>query len=132
MGTGAAEIDLGKLRACLRTLRDEEVFLMLDDAIELLELIDDCGHEVLFFADEGGSWLVGVDWGQVLPVWIRALSASTDAKGFAIAVVDRHRRLPPDARADFLGLAESLATPVQAAALAEWIAAETRDSRGDR
>lgn len=61
----------------------------------LQELIDDCGHEVLFFADEGGSWLVGVGWGQVLPVWIRVLSASTDAKGFATAVVDRHRRLPP-------------------------------------
>jgi len=233
MGTGAAEIDLGKLRACLRTLRDEEVFLMLDDAIEqlspenlekvvrqyldperlrldgvtigparlaasvrafadatragdfyesfdvnsknytklsrgtlawistfrrlidrcvaavekepasevldsmgvllgLLELIDDSGQEVLFFADEGGSWLVGVDWGQVLPVWIRVLSASTDAKGFVIAVVERHRRLPPQAHAGFLELAEALAKPQQAAALVERISVETRDSRGER
>lgn len=233
MGTDAAEIDLGKLRACLRTLRDEDVFLMLDDAMEqispenlekvvrpyldperlrldgatigparlaasvqafadatragdfyesfdvnsknctklsrgtlawistfrrlidrcvaavekepasevldalgvllgLLELIDDCGHEVLFFADEGGSWLVGVDWGQVLPVWIRVLSASTDAEEFATAVVDRHRRLPAQARTGFHALAESLATPVQAAALADRVAVETRDSIGDR
>lgn len=29
-------IDLGRLRSCLRTLRDEDVFLMLDDAIERL------------------------------------------------------------------------------------------------
>ena len=31
---------------------------------------------MIFFADEGGSWMVGVDWRQVLPAWFRVLSAT--------------------------------------------------------
>jgi hypothetical protein len=29
---------------------------------DLLRHIDDCEDDVIFFADEGGSWQVGVDW----------------------------------------------------------------------
>jgi len=225
-------IELGKLRGCLRTLRDEDVFLMLDDAIERLtaedleqvvspfldlerlrpsgamlgsadlidqvrafanesnagdyyesfdvasrnytklsrgtlawiatccRLFDRCVAEVgrgdasevlaamnvlfglvetiderddiLFFADEGGSWLVGIDWKQVLPAWIQLLAARSGAVEFAAAVVDRHGRLPPHARVGFLELAESMATPAQAAALAERIAANSRGGRVNR
>lgn len=56
-----AAIDRDKLRAAVRTLGHEDVFYMLDDAID-----------VIFFADEGGSWQVGVDWERVLPPWFRA------------------------------------------------------------
>lgn len=221
-------IDFRKLRECLRTLRDEDVFLMLDDAIERLspedleqvvrpfldlellrpsgaklgsaELIDqvrafanesnagdsyesfdvtsrnctklsrgtlawiatccrlfdqcvvsvgrgdasevlaamnvlfglvesiDERDDVLFFADEGGSWLVGIDWKQVLPAWIHLLTARSGAVEFAAAVVDRHGRLPSHARVGFLALAESMATPAQAAALA----ASSRGGRVNR
>jgi hypothetical protein len=29
--------------------------------------VDECNDDILFFADEGGSWQVGVDWENVLP-----------------------------------------------------------------
>lgn len=34
----------------------------------LLDHIDEGHDDVIFFADEGGSWEVGVDWSWVLPV----------------------------------------------------------------
>ncbi len=38
----------------------------------LLSKIDECTDDILFFADEGGSWQVGVDWENVLPSRVRA------------------------------------------------------------
>lgn len=43
----------------------------------LLSKIDECSDSILFFADEGGSWEIGVDWETVLPAWFRVPSAAT-------------------------------------------------------
>jgi len=40
----------------------------------LLRHIDECTDDILFFADEGGSWEVGVNWKKVLPAWFRVHS----------------------------------------------------------
>ena len=40
----------------------------MDILFGLLNHIDKGNDSVVFFADEGGSWQVGVDWAKVLPV----------------------------------------------------------------
>ena len=72
------------------------------EAIELilglLRYIDEGHDDVVFFADEGGSWQVGVDWPTVLPGWFVCLSRTTEPDEYARLVVkvvdefDRHDR----------------------------------------
>jgi hypothetical protein len=49
----------------------------------LLDHIDECLDDVIFFADEAGSWQVGVDWNKVLPSWFRVLSATAGPEEYA-------------------------------------------------
>ena len=49
----------------------------------LLDYIDEGNDDVIFFADEGGSWQVCVDWDRVLPPWFRVLSATADPNEYA-------------------------------------------------
>jgi hypothetical protein len=49
----------------------------------LLDYIDECHDDVIFFADEGGAWQVGVDWAKVLPAWFRVLSATSSPAEYA-------------------------------------------------
>ena len=65
------------VEACLRAERSGD----LETAAEGLELlvalmreIDRCERDIVFFADEAGSWQVGVLWDRVLPAWFRSLS----------------------------------------------------------
>lgn len=53
----------------------------------LLRHIDKGSDDVVFFADEGGSWQVGVRWETVLPAYFSALSATAEPKEYALAVV---------------------------------------------
>src|SRR5262249_24272214 len=39
-------------------------------------LIDEGHDDIVFFADEGGSWQVGIYWRKVFPPWFRCLSNS--------------------------------------------------------
>ena len=52
----------------------------------LLRRIDDDPDSVVFFADEGGSWQVGVDWHEVLPAYFRCLANGMAGEDFARAV----------------------------------------------
>jgi hypothetical protein len=54
----------------------------------LLRRLDRDPDSVLFFADEGGSWQVGVDWRAALPAYFRSLADGTPAEHFA-SEVDR-------------------------------------------
>jgi hypothetical protein len=56
--------------------------------LALLRRIDDDPDSVVFFADEAGSWQVGVDWRAVLPVYFRCLAEGTPAEEF-VREVDR-------------------------------------------
>jgi hypothetical protein len=59
----------------------------------LLNHIDECHDDVIFFADEGGSWQVGVDWARVFPVWFKVLSATAGPAEYAeriTALLSRH------------------------------------------
>ncbi len=56
--------------------------------IDLLREIDRFERDIVFFADEGGSWQVGVRWDRVLPAWFRSLSSAMDARGWAKTVAE--------------------------------------------
>jgi hypothetical protein len=49
----------------------------------LLRRIDEDPDSVVFFADEAGSWQVGVDWREVLPAYFRCLADETPGEDFA-------------------------------------------------
>ncbi len=52
----------------------------------LLRRIDEDPDSVVFFADEAGSWQVGVDWRQTLPAYFRCLAETASGDDFARAV----------------------------------------------
>jgi hypothetical protein len=49
----------------------------------LLRVIDKGNDDVLFFADEGGSWSVGVDWHKALPAYFLCLAQTASAAEYA-------------------------------------------------
>ena len=62
--------------ACTRSRGVELLFA-------LLRRIDEDPDSVVFFADEAGSWQVGVDWREVLPAYFECLADETPAEDFA-------------------------------------------------
>ncbi len=83
----------------------------------LLRCIDEDADDVVFFADEGGSWRVGVDWDKVLPAYFRCLSVTTTPEeyaGLVRIVTDFARHDAPK----HLSRARAAATKEQNAALA--------------
>jgi hypothetical protein len=84
----------------------------------LLDRVDKCLDDVVFFADEAGSWQVGVDWQGVLPAWFAVLATTAEPEEFARHVVERVRRHCSHKASELLAIAGTAATPAQRAALA--------------
>jgi hypothetical protein len=96
-----------------------EVREAMDILFGLLNHIDEGHDDVIFFADEGGSWQVGVDWAKVLPVWFRVLSATAEPEEYAkriTALLSCHYRYGRD---KMLVIARRTATTDQRKALRE-------------
>jgi hypothetical protein len=53
----------------------------------LLDRIDECREDIVFFADEAGAWQVGVRCEKVLPPWLKVLSATAEPEEFAQRIV---------------------------------------------
>lgn len=111
------------VEACLRAERAGD----LETAAEGLELliglmreIDRCERDIVFFADEAGSWQVGVLWDRVLPAWFRSLSAGMDPHEWAETVVDALNDFAGYQMPELLAAARDAGTPEQRAALAEY------------
>jgi hypothetical protein len=97
-----------------------EVRETMDILFDLLNHIDKGHDDVIFFADEGGSWQVGVDWDKVLPVWFKILSATAEPQEYAeriTALLSCHYRYGRD---KMLAIACRAATAHQREALAEF------------
>ncbi len=91
----------------------------IDILFALLDHIDKGHDDVIFFADEGGSWQVGVDWAKVLPVWFKVLSATAEPEEYAkriTALLSCHYDYGRD---KMLAIARRTATTHQRKALAE-------------
>ncbi len=90
----------------------------------LLRRIDEGEDDIVFFADEGGSWQVGVDWLKVLPAYFRCLSATADPEEYAqitnAMVKDFARHDAPK----YMSRARGAATRDQKAALARVVGAQ--------
>ena len=85
----------------------------------LLRRIDECNDDIIFFADEGGSWQVGVDWIKVLPAWFVCLSATAEPDQYARSVVELVDEFDESRREKHLSAARRAATPAQRKALRE-------------
>jgi hypothetical protein len=57
-----------------------------DLLFDLLRHIDEGHDDVIFFADEGGSYEVGVNWRSALPAYFQCLAENSSAERFAQAV----------------------------------------------
>ena len=79
----------------------------------LLNSLDDGTGEGIFFTEEGGSWMVGVDWENVLPAWFRVLAATVAPAEYAPRVEAIIRRHCPSEQAEMLVLARSVEMSVQ-------------------
>lgn len=79
------------IRQCIRAAKTapqlsvRETFELLFD---LLRQIDKGHDEIIFFADEGGSLDIGVNWRAVFPAYFRCLAETASAEVFA-QVVDQ-------------------------------------------
>ncbi len=83
----------------------------------LLREISRFERDILFFADEGGVWALGVNWREVLPAWFKCLTGAVES--------DEYARLVRSAVDDFakfdherlLEAARQIGTPEQERAL---------------
>jgi hypothetical protein len=96
-----------------------EVREAMDILFGLLNHIDECRDDIIFFADEGGSWQIGVDWARVLPAWFKVLSATAEPEEFAMRITSLLSHHYSYGRDKMLAIARRTATPHQRKALAE-------------
>jgi hypothetical protein len=97
--------DRGRVRTALETI------------FGLLRHIDEGCDDVIFFADEGGSWQVGVEWKTVFGAYFACLSRTAEPEEYArrvVTIIDEFEK--PD-RDKHLAVARRVATPAQRKAL---------------
>ena len=111
------------VEACLRAEQDGELETAAEGLgllIDLMREIDQCRDDIVFFADEAGSWQVGVLWDRVLPAWFRSLSPTTEAYEWAESVVDALNDFAGYQMDEILAAAREAGTAEQRDALAEY------------
>lgn len=109
--------------ACLRAEENRELETAAEGLgllIDLMREIDRCERDIVFFADEAGSWQVGVLWDRVLPAWFRSLSPTTEAYEWAETVVDALNDFAGYQMDESLAAAREAGTAEQRDALAEY------------
>src|SRR5216684_5743130 len=83
----------------------------------LLDHIDECHEDAIFFADEAGAWQVGVSWEKVLPPWFKVLSTTAAPDEYASRIVALLKHHYDYGSAKMLAVAGEVATPPQRQAL---------------
>ena len=94
-----------------------ELRTAFDLLIDLLRYIDEAHDDVIFFADEGGSWAVSVDWRRVMPAWLGCLSKTSAPSDYASRAIEVIDSLEGPSRDEHLSTAAAVATPEQVNAL---------------
>jgi hypothetical protein len=108
------------LERCLAQAKKEDpktVCQAFEIIFSLLSKIDEGNDDILFFADEGGSWQVGVDWENVLPAWFKVLSATAGPSEYAQRITTLLKRHHQYGQIKMLAAARKVATPAQRQAL---------------
>ena len=104
------------LDRCVVQAKEEDPAMVcqaFEVVFSLLDQIDACEDEILFFADEGGSGEVGVDWEKVLPAWFRVLSATAEPDEYAQRITEILNCHYAHGRVKMLAKARKIATPAQ-------------------
>ena len=74
--------EIGELfKACIDELPGSRA--EFESLFELVREIDNDPDSIVFFADEAGSWQLGIDWREVLPAYFVCLSATAHADEYA-------------------------------------------------
>jgi len=84
-----------------------------DLLFDLLRRIDRSPDDVIFFADEAGSWQVGVDWRAVLPAYFRCLADGTLEAEYVLEVDRAITDFVEHDRPRYLTAARRVADPEQ-------------------
>ena len=102
-GTRAWYFELNRLlNLCVTVVREgdkTEIRQAMEICFALLHHIDEGHDDVIFFADEGGSWQAGVDWDKVLAAYFRCISATSLPEEYAnsvICIVDEFQHFARD------------------------------------
>ena len=78
------------LNRCLQESSQEDhqqIRQAFDLLFNLLDEIDECRSDIIFFADEAGAWQVGVEWDEVLPCYFKVLAAVAQPSEYAEGVI---------------------------------------------
>ena len=91
----------------------EQIRQAFELLFNLLDEVDECRDDIIFFADEGGAWQVGVEWDEVLPCYFKVLAAVAQPSEYAesvIKIVKSHANYNSD---NYFKLALEVAKPPQ-------------------
>lgn len=120
-GTDAFVAEFDRLlRQCVHAVEHQpgasvrEAFEVL---FRLLRRIDEAPDDVVYFADEAGSWQLGVNWRMVLPGYFRCLAEMASPGEFAITIDQMIRAFAEHERPLHLRTAHQVASAAQQAAL---------------
>lgn len=94
-----------------------EVRTAMELLFELLEQIDTGSDDIVFFADEAGSWQVGLDDEKILPAYFTSLAAVTEPEQYAARVVEVIKEHGSYNSEKFLKAAQKTANETQQQAL---------------
>jgi hypothetical protein len=79
----------------------------------LLSHIDERLDNIIFFADEAGSWQVGANWNKVFPAYFTFLSATSQPDEYASGVMAIVDEFELHSRDRHLAAAMRIGTPQQ-------------------
>jgi len=96
-----------------------EVHSAMDLLFELLTQLDTDSDKIIFFADEAGSWQVGINDEKVLPVYFTSLAAVAEPEEYAARVMEVIKERGSYASEKFLEAARKAANEAQLKALAK-------------
>ena len=120
-GTQAFIAEFDRLAAKYIRVTKTEPRAAVRQAFELLfDLLGKVGQfddDIIFFADEGGSWAIGVDWRSVLPAYFRCVAETVDATEYVLLVDQVITKYCNYERPRHLKAAMRVATAAQKAAL---------------
>ena len=77
----------------------DQIRQAFDLLFNLLDEVDECRDDIIFFADEAGAWQVGVEWDELLPCYFKVLAAVAQPQEYAecaIKIVKSHANYNSD------------------------------------
>jgi hypothetical protein len=97
--------------------------LAMDVIFALLCAVDKANDDIVFFADDGGVWMFGIDWPTVLQAWFKCLSQACTSVDYARRAINAIEQFDKIRRTEHIAAASRLATASQRDALEDLLKA---------